>query len=352
MALTGQLSDMSLAELIEFFCNQRKTGRLKVDYHRGHGVFFIKEGELVDAKVGQLSGADAVYFALTLPNAAFDFSPEVQPTRRTINNAWTQVVLEGLRRLDEGTSPSESDAFGGWAPSESDMALFMDQVERLGEAQAKADAQAKSKAQADAEPAPLSMMVDSASSEGGGKKKLFIAAAAACVVLAIVVAAIPMLKGSSNKSAAHAPASATAQPVTSTQPAEETAQQPTPSEAATEQQVNDPDASAQAQAQREAREREQRLREQRERERKAEDLAKKNEATPAATTPAPPTAASGPKTVRVQVMYDEAGRVTSASVAGASPGAEAFSGTAVRVARGKRFPAGKPGSTIITIPVN
>ena len=30
MALTGQLSDMSLAELIEFFCNQRKTGRLKM----------------------------------------------------------------------------------------------------------------------------------------------------------------------------------------------------------------------------------------------------------------------------------------------------------------------------------
>ena len=85
MALTGQLSDMSLAELIEFFCNQRKTGRLKIDYPRGHSVFFIKDGELVDAKVGALTGAEAVYFALTLPNAAFDFSPEVLPTRRTIS---------------------------------------------------------------------------------------------------------------------------------------------------------------------------------------------------------------------------------------------------------------------------
>jgi hypothetical protein len=35
--------------------------------------------------------------------------------------------------------------------------------------------------------------------------------------------------------------------------------------------------------------------------------------------------------VRVQITYDEAGRVTAASVAGASPGAEAFAGTAVRV---------------------
>src|SRR5215211_3187396 len=131
MALTGQLSDMSLAELIEFFCNQRKTGRLKIDYPRGHSVFFIKEGELVDAKVGALSGPEAVYFSLTLPNAAFDFSPDVQATRRTIHNAWTQVVLEGLRRLDEGISPTEADAFGKWEPSETELAQMLDQVEHL-----------------------------------------------------------------------------------------------------------------------------------------------------------------------------------------------------------------------------
>src|SRR5436305_9989062 len=131
MALTGQLSDMSLAELIEFFCNQRKTGRLKIDYQRGHSVFFIREGELVDAKVGALSGVEAVYFSLTLPNAAFDFSPDVQASRRTINEKWTQVVLEGLRRLDEGLSPTEADAFGSWSPSESDLAFMLDQVEHL-----------------------------------------------------------------------------------------------------------------------------------------------------------------------------------------------------------------------------
>ena len=140
MALTGQLSDMSLAELIEFFCNQRKTGRLKIDYPRGHSVFFIKDGELVDAKVGTLSGAEAVYYSLTLPNAAFDFSPEVLPTRRSINEPWTQVVLEGLRRLDEGLSPSDADAFGNWSPSEADVAQMMDHVERLGEANSAKDA--------------------------------------------------------------------------------------------------------------------------------------------------------------------------------------------------------------------
>src|SRR5205085_2927839 len=82
-----------LSELIEFFCNQRKTGRLKVDYALAPGVFFIKEGELVDAKLGALNGVEAIYFALTLPSAAFDFSAQVQSQRRTINEPWTRVVL-------------------------------------------------------------------------------------------------------------------------------------------------------------------------------------------------------------------------------------------------------------------
>ena len=51
----------------------------------------------------------------------------------------------------------------------------------------------------------------------------------------------------------------------------------------------------------------------------------------------------GPKKVTVTVSYDESGRVTQAS------GGDA---TAVRIARQKRFPPGKAGSTTITIPIN
>jgi hypothetical protein len=53
--------------------------------------------------------------------------------------------------------------------------------------------------------------------------------------------------------------------------------------------------------------------------------------------------ANGPKRVTVTVTYDESGRVTQAS------GSDA---TAVRIARQKRFPAGKAGSATVTIPIN
>jgi hypothetical protein len=108
MALTGHLSDLSLSELIEFFCNQRKTGQLKVLYLQGPGYFYLQTGSVVDARIGVLRGIDAVYYALTLPNANFEFGAAAESTERTINQPWTQVVLEGLRRLDEGVVPSNA----------------------------------------------------------------------------------------------------------------------------------------------------------------------------------------------------------------------------------------------------
>src|SRR3989441_9057640 len=108
MALTGHLSDLSLSELIEFFCNQRKAGRLKVLYPRGPGFFYLQTGSVVDARIGVLRGIDAVYFALTLPNAKSELGGSDEPTERTINQPWTQVVLEGLRRLDEGVIPASA----------------------------------------------------------------------------------------------------------------------------------------------------------------------------------------------------------------------------------------------------
>jgi hypothetical protein len=363
MALTGQLSDMSLAELIEFFCNQRKTGRLKIDYPRGHSVFFIKEGELVDAKVGALSGPEAVYFSLTLPNAAFDFSPDVQATRRTIHNAWTQVVLEGLRRLDEGLAPTEADAFGKWEPSETELAQMFDQVEHLdappqarNERAARAAApkneeksDAKDSPANNASPEPFSMMVEGARG-GGSKKKFVLAGVAAAVVLACAVVAVPLLKRAPARAEAEVAAPApppAAEPAPSEAPPAATSAEP--AEAPPE--STDPNAAADA-ARREERERKERERRRREEAAKKEEAANAlNPSDPEAAAPKP-AAATGPKSVRVSVTYDEAGRVTAASVAGATPGAEAYGSTAVRVARGKRFPAGKAGSTVVTIPVN
>src|SRR5258706_14577657 len=108
MALTGHLSDLSLSELIEFFCNQRKTGQLKVLYPQGPGYFYPQTGSVIEARIGVLRGIDAVYYALTLPNAKFEFGGDAEPPERTINQPRTQRVVESLRRLDEGIIPANA----------------------------------------------------------------------------------------------------------------------------------------------------------------------------------------------------------------------------------------------------
>ncbi len=375
MALTGQLSDLSLAELIEFFCNQRKTGRLKVDYHRGHGAFFMKDGQLVDAKLGALDGAEAVYFALTLPNAAFDFSADVQPTRRTIDEQWTQVVLEGLRRLDEGLQPSEAEAFSGGDQTESDP---------LSARQTNTTASASDSVLDDS--VPLALMVDSASGGTGGRKKMVIGAVVAAVLLACAGVAIPLTGRLGKNNASVNSAAPPAAPQDEAQTPQSEIGGTTPGDAPTSPSTEDvpteatgmpaadsgdPAATAAAAALAARRERE---REARERAR-ARELMGKNEVTDPASssavasssTPLPGAAANnagavkkqpsattpaGAQTVTVRVVVDAEGRVAQASVANSRPGMGAYEASALRVARQRRYPAGQAGTVTVPIKIN
>jgi hypothetical protein len=87
------------------------------------------------------------------------------------------------------------------------------------------------------------------------------------------------------------------------------------------------------------------LKRQREKERRAREAKAAENSAAVATAPSAPAAETKPgaKRVVVTVTYDESGRVTQASGGDAN---------ALRIARQKRFPAGKAGSATISIPLN
>lgn len=316
MALTGHLSDLSLSELIEFFCNQRKTGQLKVLYPEGYGCFYLQAGSVIDARIGVLRGIDAVYYALTLPNAKFEFGPATESLERTINQPWTQVVLEGLRRLDEGVIPAP--AFPPeYQASEQQQNEVSDEP-------------------ADLENLRVPGFLSFISKESVSRRKYIAGSVAVVVVMAVAAIGVPAGWYGPRVSPV------VSQPVTTEAPVApvtvaESSTVPEVEQTSTE----DADASAAARRQREK----DRLKAREERE---EKTAVSN-ALPAVTNPASSpvsvveSAKGGPKKVTVTVTYDESGRVTQAS------GGDA---TAVRIARQKRFPAGKAGSATVTIPIN
>lgn len=306
MALTGHLSDLSLSELIEFFCNQRKSGRLRVLYPNGAGSFYLQAGSVVDARIGVLYGIDAVYYALTLPNAEFEFSADAEAVERTINQPWTQVVLEGLRRLDEGIAPEV--AFPpDYVPNEDDLPRSADQT---------VDAESHRS---------FAPAFFSFNKESGNRKPLFIGAVAVAIVASVAVIGVPAGWYRSNaKPVAAESANSTNAPV---QPQAEAAAPATETSPGS----HGEDAAALA------------AKRQRERDKARRDAARaQNEAANLSPVPAEPSK-PGAKRVTVTVSYDESGRVTQAS------GGDA---TAVRIARQKRFPPGKAGSATVTIPIN
>lgn len=352
MALTGQLSDLSLAELIEFFCNQRKTGRLKIAFRRADGVFFIEEGELVDAQLGSLEGAEAVYYALTLPNAKFDFSANVRAPRRTINERWTQVVLEGLRRMDEGVVANEDEVFAGTSEREFDDAPEVN----ADLAPAKEDSKEKSGVWSEATLAQLSQQTDAGSRS---RRNIFIGGVA--VVLVGGVTAVGALAGLSGKKN-NAPA---APPVVAAPPSASLMENEKPSNDATAADNSDKNSAPQSDAakqddlmrrEREAKERARQLEKQQQQlaQQRAEAAKLNPQPVPNAAQPNPQPVApqqkpQGGQTIMVRVTVDEAGNVSQASVSGSHPGMEAYESSALRVARSKRFPAGKAG--VVTVPV-
>jgi hypothetical protein len=319
MALTGHLSDLSLSELIEFFCNQRKTGQLKVLYPQGPGYFFLQTGSVVDARIGVLRGIDAVYYALTLPNAKFEFGGASEPTERTINQPWTQVVLEGLRRLDEGIVP---------------VAAFPPDYEAPADA---AEATQQDNSFAELESLRVPSFLSFMSSESGSKRKFAVAGAVAFAVVASV-AAIGVPAGWYGRAKASAVANQPTTAAAAIEPASPVAEVPKSEPAVAETAADHSDEAALALK----RQREKEKEKAKAREEKAAALTQPGATAPAASV-VPEAAKSGPKKITVTVSYDESGRVTQASGGDAS---------AVRIARQKRFPAGKAGSATITIPIN
>lgn len=312
MALTGHLSDLSLSELIEFFCNQRKTGCLNVLYPQGHGSFYLQSGSVVDAKIGMLRGIDAVYFALTLPNAAFEFKGSEEIPERTINQPWTQVVLEGLRRLDEGITPVNAFA------NEVKDARPAPEVEQYTPAHT----------------APSNFTVPSFLSGGLGtpvrrRKPLVIGAVAVAILGSVVAIGVPA--GWYHRNKPPVPVATQTETPVAPQQAVDSVPVPAPSPV-----VDKQAAEAAALAAKRQRDKERA----KAREEKAISVAG---STGVASTNSNVELKSGPKKVTVLVSYDESGRVIQAS--GADP-------TAVRIARQKHFPPGKAGSATLTISMN
>jgi hypothetical protein len=100
VALTGSLSEVAAADVIQLIGMGRKTGVLTIVGKEDRALLYFDEGRPVHAVYGGMTGEEAVYSVLTLTSGDFSFEAAEVDCPRTISDDIQGLILEGVRRLD------------------------------------------------------------------------------------------------------------------------------------------------------------------------------------------------------------------------------------------------------------
>jgi uncharacterized repeat protein (TIGR04076 family) len=103
--IQGNLKTFSIPELIQTLALNRRTGTLAImDKHAKAEVHF-QTGSVTEVALENLEGEEAFYRLLEWEEGQFQFQPgEIVLTPRKITKDTMQLLMEGLRRLDEERS--------------------------------------------------------------------------------------------------------------------------------------------------------------------------------------------------------------------------------------------------------
>jgi response regulator RpfG family c-di-GMP phosphodiesterase len=100
--VSGSLREMGLPDMVQVLFHGRKSGKLQIRANKGSGEIHFAEGSVVDAQWGEARGEAAFYAMLKLTDGDFALDPSFKPPGRAIHQSAEALLLEGMRRMDEG----------------------------------------------------------------------------------------------------------------------------------------------------------------------------------------------------------------------------------------------------------
>ncbi len=101
LTIEGNLTDMSLPSLLQMICLEERNATLILEHQGEEGAIYIDGGEITHATLGRIVGEEAVFKLLTWEDGAFNVRNFMSMQRRTIAVPRDQLVMEGMRRIDE-----------------------------------------------------------------------------------------------------------------------------------------------------------------------------------------------------------------------------------------------------------
>ena len=102
--LSGNLSFLNLGELLNLLGTNGSSGVLciKSRYATQPGFVYIDQGNPINAASGSLSGLEAIFALFGWTEGQFEFIEEKVTCGKMITKSRMEIILDGLRLLDEG----------------------------------------------------------------------------------------------------------------------------------------------------------------------------------------------------------------------------------------------------------
>ena len=111
-AAQGYLQGVSLSTVVQLIALERMTCSVSVRAEEGSGRLDFVQGDLVDARAGDLAGTEAAYEILGWTDPSIDISSSVASPARSIERPLAAILLDVSRLADE--------RLPGWLPEPGD----------------------------------------------------------------------------------------------------------------------------------------------------------------------------------------------------------------------------------------
>jgi hypothetical protein len=104
--MSGNLTAIPPAELLQVFHMHQKTGRLMFDLADGSGRVTFRDGAIVGARYNDLDNQEAIYSLLRKKKGCFRFLPGLPQALRNAREIgdFMMILMQGLKMLDEDDS--------------------------------------------------------------------------------------------------------------------------------------------------------------------------------------------------------------------------------------------------------
>lgn len=101
MAFQGALKELPLPDIIQLVSVSGKTGMFVLESGSSSGRIYLRDGQIVHARTGDLTGEEAVYELAIWQDGEFVFTAGEEAPEQTIQKSNTNLLMEAARRIDE-----------------------------------------------------------------------------------------------------------------------------------------------------------------------------------------------------------------------------------------------------------